>query len=109
VAERLDEYDFGASTRDSKYPWDEWADGSIWKVKTGKDFTCKPTGFRKALQAQAAKREMQVQVRNEKDGLVFQFYLEGWAAPMPTREPTEDELKSYPGPGLETSEGEHGN
>jgi hypothetical protein len=91
VAERLDEYDFGASTRDSKYPWDEWADGSIWKVKTGKDFTCKPTGFRKALQAQAAKREMQVQVRNEKDGLVFQFW-------------TKPQDQSYPGPGLDIEE-----
>lgn len=78
MAERLTEYDFDAKAPHvSKYPWDQWTDGSIWKVESGKDFTCKVETFRTLLTQRATDSGLSVKVRFEKEAkktwIVFQF------------------------------------
>lgn len=83
MAEVLKEWDFSRSReRGSKYPWDEWTNGDIIKVKQGVDFQSKPSSFRSALQSQATKlsegsdKLFKVKASvDEKNGIVvFQFY-----------------------------------
>lgn len=28
------------ATRGARYPWDEWANGQVWHITKGTDFTC---------------------------------------------------------------------
>lgn len=94
MAEKLDTYDF--ARRGPTHPWDEWTDGSIWKVKVGEDFgrdegqplrkgeteegrrDRKVKNFSQRLYKEANKREgIKVKVstpRTEPDVVIFQFY-----------------------------------
>lgn len=75
MAEQLDTYDFNApiETTPSKYTWDLWCNGSIWRVREGRDYTCKYDTFRSAVKYQAMIRNMDVRIRTEPGGVVFQF------------------------------------
>jgi hypothetical protein len=63
------------------YPWDEWLDGSIWKLVRGDDFTTKTKSFQYQVYAKAARRDVNVRV-SVRDGntLVIQAYR--MAAPL---------------------------
>lgn len=75
MASKLKEWDFSrTSNRESKYPWDKWTDGEIWKVEAKKDFTCKPASFRSALQTHADKIEKKVRASVRDEFVVFQFH-----------------------------------
>lgn len=41
------------------YPWDQWLDGSIWKLKQGEDFATDPAKFRTTIY-QAARRNNKI-------------------------------------------------
>jgi hypothetical protein len=47
----------------SKYPWDEWLDGSVWELAPGDDFQGKPATFRSVAIGQAKKRGGKVKTR----------------------------------------------
>lgn len=74
MARRLDEFPAAAGSR---YPWDEWLDGSVWELVPGDDFTAKPATFRSIAQAQAKKRGGRIRTKavemDGRDALVIQF------------------------------------
>lgn len=78
MATRLKKYEFNAqSTSRPKYPWGEWSDGSVWKVRAGTDFTCRPLSFTTTLHWHAKKHGMHVRTQRVNDNeVVFQFYQE---------------------------------
>lgn len=76
MAEQLKSYEFTKSSgRRSKYPWDEWLDGTIWRVKQGEDFDIDTKNFRNSVRAAAFKRGLGVHTEVEDDKtLVFQTH-----------------------------------
>lgn len=61
MAEQLDTFDFPGPGRRSLYPWDEWLNGSVWRLTAGEDFTTTPKAFMRAANAAGARRGLAVQ------------------------------------------------
>jgi hypothetical protein len=61
-----------------RYPWDDWLDGSVWKLQAGVDFDADVDQFRNRCYTMAARRELSVRTTKVIEGddifLVFQFY-----------------------------------
>lgn len=91
LAEKWDSFDIFSLPRGSgptsKYPWEQWSDGSVWYALEGVDYTCKPIAFRDALAKRAGRTNKKVVVRTFKrviegeegreevvKGIVFQFF-----------------------------------
>lgn len=74
MATRLERFEFGRGYQ-SKYPWHQWLDGSIWKVVQGEDFTCKTPSMWTTLTNKAKKTGMKLQARivDDNHAVVFQF------------------------------------
>jgi hypothetical protein len=78
MARRLDS--FPPQTR-SRYPWDEWLDGSAWELVHGEDFHSRMTTLRANAQLQAKKRGGQtrskvVRTDDGHEAVVIQFQRE---------------------------------
>jgi len=76
VARRVQE--FPALPSQSKYPWDEWLDGSVWEFIVGEDFNGRPETFRSMAKTHAKKRGGRVRSRmlrteGQPDRLYLQF------------------------------------
>lgn len=75
MAHRLDS--FPARRTQSRYPWDQLLDGSIWQLIRGEDFSGKPSSFRANAQTQAQKRggrlNSQLTEVHGQEALVIQF------------------------------------
>lgn len=56
-----------------KYPWESWADGSVWRVVKDRDFTCDVPSFRTNLKAHARRHGLKVESRRDGDALTFRF------------------------------------
>lgn len=68
MAEKLK--DFTPNNRpgpDPKHRWDQWFDGSIWKLTAGYDFTCTLASMRQQIYAAARERGYVVSVFTELD------------------------------------------
>ncbi len=50
------------SGRPAKYPWDEWLDGSGWRLDRNIDFLCSAESMRAAVLYQARKRDICVYI-----------------------------------------------
>lgn len=75
MATKLKTFSFTGKSGGIRYPWDEWSDGSIWKVCRGKDFTTTTTNFRTGIYVKAATLGMAAHVSvPDGDTVVFQFY-----------------------------------
>ncbi|MGN6257119.1 MAG: hypothetical protein ACTHN3_05115 [Solirubrobacterales bacterium] len=65
MAQKLEEFPGGPGK--SKYPWDEWFDGSPWLLRRGEDYSTNTESFR-AIASRAAKVEgKQLRTRLVKD------------------------------------------
>jgi hypothetical protein len=78
VAKELDRWPPGLGQRpqnETKYPWDEWLNGSVWQLAQGEDYQVKTKSFRTSAQAVARKRGGRVKsaITDNGDGLVMQF------------------------------------
>lgn len=76
MSEKLDSFPT-SYTKKSKYPWDEWFDGSVWKLTQKDDFPeTKPTSFRVTIYTSAKNRGLSVRIHElDTDGsLVIQAY-----------------------------------
>jgi hypothetical protein len=72
---RLDAFPASASSR---YPWDEYLDGSVWELTRGEDFQCSVNSIQGAARAQANRRRGTVRMRTRRsdDGrevVIMQF------------------------------------
>lgn len=73
MAEVIDAFRFNSRFGNRKlYPWDEWFDGRIWKLRSGVDFQITSESFRNGL-ASAAKRHGKKVHGNRivEDGVVY--------------------------------------
>lgn len=57
-----DRLTYPAGANEEKYPYDEWFDGSVWKLKMYEDFFVHPGSMRSALYHAARKRDLKVKV-----------------------------------------------
>ena len=69
----------------SKYPWEKWSDGSIWRCVRGQDYTSSSASFRQLISQTAKdlgkKARTKVELAKDEDGkemdgsvVVFQFF-----------------------------------
>jgi len=72
MAEKLESFPFRGV---SKYHWDTWLDGSIWKITQGKDFMTSPGSIRCSVIAAAKRRGLQVITHVNKNEVVFQVKI----------------------------------
>jgi hypothetical protein len=56
-----------------RYPWATWANGKIWRVERGEDFSCTAHGFRQQLYAYAKLNSLKVRATIKGDAVEFQF------------------------------------
>jgi hypothetical protein len=82
MAQRVERFPDLPST--SRYPWNEWLDGSVWELVAGQDFKGKTSGFRSVAITHAKKRNGMVRTRvlrardaGEPDRLYLQFTPNG--------------------------------
>lgn len=59
--------------RGQKHPWDEWADGSPWKITQGEDFQGAVESMRTQLYGKARSLGKEVAVVVEGDSISFQM------------------------------------
>lgn len=74
MAEKLDNYQFSRHPHASKYPWDEWLDGSVWKLTKGEDFDVEPDSMTVTIYTTAKKRGHKVRTSKGPDFVVLQAY-----------------------------------
>lgn len=71
MAERLATYDFTNSSTISNaqdrmmYPWNEWFDGSIWRIEQGVDFKTHPLMMERIIRTRATARKVKIVLRHE--------------------------------------------
>lgn len=71
MANRLATYDFTNSSTISNaqdrmmYPWDEWFDGSIWRIEQGVDFKTHPLMMERIIRTRATARKVKIVLRHE--------------------------------------------
>lgn len=72
VAEELAAYEFPRRGRPTKYCWDQWLDGRIWRL-TAEDFMgATPTRFRQAALSAAARRKIPISTHIDGEAVVIQ-------------------------------------
>ena len=62
MAERVDAMPAGGITR-AKYPWDEWLDGSTWKLTRGTDFICSTSSMSTGAVQKGLRMGLKVETR----------------------------------------------
>lgn len=70
MAKKLKDYDF----TETKYPWSEWLDGSIWELEHGSDFETKMETFRTQVYTSAKKRGLKARVATDGTKLILQAF-----------------------------------
>ena len=77
MSERLTSYDFTKSSITStdrmKYPWEEWFDGSIWRITQGDDFKTHPLMMERIIRTRATAWKAKIVVRHEAVGNLDPF------------------------------------
>ena len=72
MAERVDRIPGSRAGGVPKYPWEEWLDGSLWKLIQGKDFECKPESMHSVAKTAARNRHVAVEVHQRGDRIYIQ-------------------------------------
>lgn len=73
MAKKLRNYDFGNRYRENGrvgHPWDEWLDGSPWRLKRGEDFNATVRNFQAHAARHAGSRGMSIKTKREDDETV---------------------------------------
>lgn len=89
MAERTQEKKLPAQTRGSKYNFEEWFDGAIWRLFPGEDFTIDITSMRSTLHMAARRMGLKVSTRvsvdEDRQGPVLRVQRVGKYEPRETR------------------------
>lgn len=82
MAERITHFTPRPDGRPALYPWDEWLDGSAWRIRRGEDFTVAPESMATQIRNTARDRGGRARARLTPDGegVEFQFETEEMAA-----------------------------
>lgn len=78
MAERIESFDFKRQSGGSRYPWEQWLDGSIWRLTERDDFNgAMPKHIGSQIRINANKRGLAVRVSiDAKNGvIVLQAYM----------------------------------
>tara|TARA_B100000427_G_scaffold229329_1_gene192598 strand:- start:1140 stop:1370 length:231 start_codon:yes stop_codon:yes gene_type:complete len=62
MAEILESFKFKEVGRGSRYPYDQWFDGQIWKLTHLVDFDCQPSSLRQAFYSAARRKDLKIKV-----------------------------------------------
>jgi len=70
MSERLTTYDFSrpsaiTSSERMNYPWDDWFDGSIWRIEQGVDFKTHPLMMERIIRTRATARKAKIVLRHD--------------------------------------------
>lgn len=90
MATRLETYDFSGQSSISNaedrmtYPWNEWFDGSIWRIEQGVDFKTHPLMMERIIRTRATGRKVKIVLRHEPSGYIV---FRRTDVPIPTFEP----------------------
>jgi hypothetical protein len=76
MAERVSGHGFRRPSR-TRYPWDEWLDGSTWRLVPGEDFATSPESFRRSAYGAAYARNGKVRTDIENGSFFLQFVKNG--------------------------------
>lgn len=74
--------------RVEQYPFDEWFDGALWRLRRGEDFEVTPTSLRGTIYAAAKRRRLRVETRIVGGVLLVQRTGELGVAVAETKPPT---------------------
>ena len=111
MSERLTEYDFTEASQITKserrnYPWNEWFDGSIWRLTWGVDFDTHPLMMERVIRTRATSRKIKLSIRHEGDDsnpfqhIVLQRHSPGWVSVKTKRTPAKNEQFAMANPVL---------
>ena len=69
MATKLKTFDFSQPSRlttsdKATYPWDEWLDGDIWELTSGKDFDGHPLMMERIIRTRATGRHAKINLRH---------------------------------------------
>lgn len=70
MADRIAEITVAANTGGYKYPWNEWLDGSSWRLIRGEDYDIEDNNMRMQVRGAAKRRNLQVIVVSPSAGVV---------------------------------------
>lgn len=56
-----------------KYPWDEWTDGSAWRIQRGEDFDVEPASMAGLIRKHGVRSGLSVRAFIEGDVIEFQY------------------------------------
>src|SRR5690348_5714312 len=77
MAKKLRAFPGEGSPSERRYPWHEWADGSVWEIRHGEDYDVSTENMRVNLHMKADSRMRKVRTKKVRDaageGLIFQF------------------------------------
>lgn len=71
MAERVSGFEFKRGPQ--RYDWEQWADGSQWKLIRGVDYTCEDHVMRSAVYTHAERVGKRASTKAVDGGLVIQF------------------------------------
>lgn len=76
MAEVIEEFDWNkARTTRSRYDWDQWFDGQVWRLKKDEDFTAEVASFRSSASTAAKKRDKTVRTALvDEDTVILQAF-----------------------------------
>lgn len=77
MAEKVDSFEFLNRGERGKYPWNEWLDGSIWKLKAGDDFKTNEKTFQGVARVAAYKRGLSLKTNIHEGHLFLQASCNG--------------------------------
>lgn len=72
MAEILEGFDFTKPQRTAKYPYDDWFNGQVWKLKQGVDFDITAKNMQINLYAAASRYDLKLQTKLRGDELIIQ-------------------------------------
>lgn len=94
MAEVLTEWPSIVRTRQSRYPWSDWTNGQIWKVKEGEDFESNLKTFVQGLYAYGKRHGLKVEVRTDPNAGIaaFRYITDAQVATPPAEGDAETQV-----------------
>jgi hypothetical protein len=80
MADVLEAHDFRAGHGNGKYPWAEWGDGEVRRIRRGEDFDVEPRVMQGQIKVRGSKEGRLTATNVRGDEVVFAFQRRGETA-----------------------------